>query len=193
MPVAAPCLGFSVIPAGSLAQAGAAVARFADVIRPECNSHVPVSVSSVFDTVWRVPHQSEAIVTAVVTLVVSSADMAKHDPLDFLLDLDGEVIVQDRGYWVKIEARRRNPSPQAPHGIDYSLTLHDKYGKRVLGFDNSHAAPKEGGRFSPRRVEYDHWHPDGRRIEAYEFTDAGKLVEDFFAAVDRLLKDGGTT
>jgi hypothetical protein len=92
-----------------------------------------VSVSSVFDTAWQVPHQSWAIVTAVVTLIVSSADMAKHDPLDFLLDLDGEVIVQDRGYWVKIEARRRNPSPQVPHGIDYSLTLHDKYGKRVLG------------------------------------------------------------
>jgi hypothetical protein len=119
--------------------------------------------------------------------------MTKQDPLEFLLDLDGEVIVQDRGYWVKIEARRRNPSPQVPHGIDYSLTLHDKYGKRVLGFDNAHAPPKEGGRFSPRRVEYDHWHPDGRTIEAYEFTDAGKLVEDFFAAVDRMLKDGGTT
>jgi hypothetical protein len=66
--------------------------------------------------------------------------MAKHDPSDFLLDLDGEVIVQDRGYWVKIEARRRNPSPHVPRGIDYSLTLHDKYGKRVLGFDNAHAA-----------------------------------------------------
>jgi len=30
-------------------------------------------------------------------------------------------------------------------------------------------------------------------MEIYEFTDAGKLVEDFFAAVDKLLKDGGTT
>ena len=78
-----------------------------------------------------------------------------------------------------------------PHGIDYSLTLHDKYGKQVLGFDNAHAAPKEGGRFSSRRVEYDHWHPDARTIEVYEFTDAGKLV--FFAAVGRMLKDGGTT
>lgn len=70
--------------------------------------------------------------------------MAKYDPLDFLLDLDGEVIVQDDGYWVKIEARKRSPSPQVPHGIDYSLTLHDKYGRRVLGFDNAHAAPKGG-------------------------------------------------
>jgi hypothetical protein len=30
-------------------------------------------------------------------------------------------------------------------------------------------------------------------LEVYEFTDAGKLVEDFFAAVDRMLKDGGMT
>jgi hypothetical protein len=69
--------------------------------------------------------------------------MTTYDPLDFLLDLDGEVIVQERGYWVKIEARKRNPSPHVPHGIDYSLTLHDRYGKRVLGFDNAHAVPKK--------------------------------------------------
>jgi len=119
--------------------------------------------------------------------------MTKHGPLEFLLDWDGEVIVQDRGYWVKIEARRRDRSRQVPHGFDYSLTLHDKYGKRVLGFDNAHAAPKKGGQFSPRRVEYDHWDRDGRTIEVYEFTDAGKLVEDFFAAVDQMMKDGGTT
>jgi hypothetical protein len=82
-----------------------------------------------------------------------------------------------------IEAMIERPDP----------LLHDKYGKRVLGFDNARAAPKEGGRFSPRRVEYDHWHPDGRCMEVYEFTDAGKLAEDFFAAVDRMLKYGGTT
>ena len=55
---------------------------------------------------------ARAIVILVAALVLSTADMTKHDPLDFLLDLDGEVIVQDRGYWVKIEARRRDPSPQ---------------------------------------------------------------------------------
>lgn len=72
-------------------------------------------------------------------------------------------------------------------------TLHDDNGKRILGFDNAHAAPKEGGRFAARRVEYDRWHPDGRQIRTYEFSDAGKLLEDFFAAVDRLLKERGVT
>ncbi len=26
-----------------------------------------------------------------------------------------------------------------PHGIRYALTLHDRYGTRLLGFDNAHA------------------------------------------------------
>jgi hypothetical protein len=114
-----------------------------------------------------------------------------RDALSYLLDLDGEILVQAGGYWVKIEARAREASSHVPHGISYSLTLHDRYGERVLGFDNAHAPPKDG--FSARRVEYDHWHPDGRTIEAYEFTDAGKLLADFFAAVDRILTDKGVT
>jgi Family of unknown function (DUF6516) len=117
--------------------------------------------------------------------------MSKDDPLSYLLDLDGEILVQEGGYWVKIEARICKASPQMPHGISYSLTLHDPSGERVLGFDNAHAPPKERKGFAARRVEYDHWHPDGRAIEAYEFTDAGKLLEDFFGAVDRVLTDKG--
>jgi len=114
--------------------------------------------------------------------------------LEYLLDLDGEVIVQDRDYWIQIKARKlARASAEMPHGIEYSLTLHDKYGKRVLGFDNAHAPPKPGGRFAPRRVEYDHWHPDGHRIKTYDFTNAGQLLEDFFAAVDKFLKDENTS
>lgn len=119
--------------------------------------------------------------------------MSKDDALSYLLDLDGEILVQAGGYWVKIEARACEPSPQVPHGISYTLTLHDRYGERVLGFDNAHAPPKERKAFSARRIAYDHWHPSGRTLEAYEFTDAGKLLEDFFAAVNRILTDKGVT
>lgn len=116
-----------------------------------------------------------------------------RDPLSYLLDLDGEVLIQESGYWVKIEARVCAATPQVPHGVSYSLTLHDVHRDRVLGFDNAHSLPRKRRGFSARRVEYDHWHPDGRTIEAYEFTDAGKLLEDFFAAVDRVLKGRGVT
>ncbi len=119
--------------------------------------------------------------------------MTGGDPLSYLLDLDGEILVQEGGYWVKIEARTCRATPLVPHGIRYSLTLHDRYGRRVLGYDNAHAPPKKRRGFSARRAEYDHWHPDGRTIEVYEFTDAGQLLEDFFAAVDRVLTDRGVS
>jgi hypothetical protein len=62
--------------------------------------------------------------------------------LDTLLDLDGSILEQEGGYWIKIEVRRIPPSEHAHHGITYSLTLHDKYGTRVLGYDNAHAVDR---------------------------------------------------
>ena len=53
--------------------------------------------------------------------------------LETLLDLDGSILEQEGGYWIKIEVRRVPASEHAYHGIRYSLTLHDKYGTRVLG------------------------------------------------------------
>ncbi len=48
--------------------------------------------------------------------------------LDTLLDLDGSILEQEGGYWIKIEVLRIPTSEHAHHGIRYSLTLHDKYG-----------------------------------------------------------------
>ena len=59
--------------------------------------------------------------------------------LETLLDLNGEVFPMDNGYWTKFEAYRVEPTEQIPHGIRYSLTLHNRYNTRVLGFDNAHA------------------------------------------------------
>jgi hypothetical protein len=101
------------------------------------------------------------------------------------------VLVQDGGYWVKIEARQMPSSHEVPHGIRYSLTLHDPSGARVLGFDNAHAPPKAKGRMAGRRREHDHWHRAEGRTRGYEFVDAARLLSDFFAAVDRALKDRG--
>jgi len=46
--------------------------------------------------------------------------------LDYLLEQNGEIFLMDNGYWTKIEAKRVGPNDRVPHGIKYSLTLHDK-------------------------------------------------------------------
>jgi len=48
-----------------------------------------------------------------------------------LLDLNGEIFPMDNGWWTKIEAYRVEPNQNIPHGIRYSLTLHDRYNKRI--------------------------------------------------------------
>jgi Family of unknown function (DUF6516) len=67
-------------------------------------------------------------------------DRTDHS-LDNLLALDSAIIVLERDYWVKFEAKEIKQSEGRPHGIKYSLTLHNKYGERIIGFDNAHKIP----------------------------------------------------
>lgn len=109
--------------------------------------------------------------------------------LETLLDLDGDVYEQEAGFWIKIEAKAVAPDASVPHGIRYSLTLHDRDGKRVLGYDNAHSVrpPKRG--FGGRRLAYDHKHRAVRdKGVPYEFESPQKLLEDFFAEVDRVIR-----
>jgi len=57
----------------------------------------------------------------------------KDVSLETLLDLDGEIFPMDNGYWTKFEANKVEPTKQIPHGIRYSLTLHDRNNNRILG------------------------------------------------------------
>jgi hypothetical protein len=59
--------------------------------------------------------------------------------LDTLLDLDGQIMFVGDGYWVKFEVTAVAVTPQRPHGLRYSLTLHGPAGERMVGFDNAHA------------------------------------------------------
>jgi uncharacterized protein DUF6516 len=71
---------------------------------------------------------------------------APHDPsLDTLLDLDGQILVVDSegGHWVRFVVTRVSVSPEKPHGLDYSLTLHRPDGERLVGFDNAHPVAKQ--------------------------------------------------
>ncbi len=108
-----------------------------------------------------------------------------------LLDLNEQIIDQEEGYWIKIDAWEVIPSECIPHGIRYALTLHAPSGKRILGYDNAHGIkPKKGKKFSGRRLEYDHKHRQAGDIGVpYLFIDANQLLSDFFSEVDRVLKE----
>lgn len=105
--------------------------------------------------------------------------------LDTLLDLDGERMVFEDGSWVKFEVRRVPAKPERPHGIEYSLTYHDRYNRRILGFDNAHAAQSGRRGYHGRRVEYDHRHAYPRdKGVPYNFESPERLLVDFWRAVD---------
>lgn len=109
--------------------------------------------------------------------------------IETLLDLQDQIIDQGSGYWVKIEAYQVAPTPDVPHGIRYSLTLHEPYGKRILGYDNAHAVkPPKKFKYAGRRLTFDHMHRHARDPGVpYEFKDAHQLLADFFSEVDQVL------
>ena len=110
--------------------------------------------------------------------------------LDALLDLDGLVLVIDPegGHWVKFVVRRVPVSPDRPHGLGYSLTLHDRSGRRLVGYDNAH--PVSSGRRRESAVRRNHRHRL-RVIKPYEYTDAATLLADFWREVDAVLEEKG--
>lgn len=117
--------------------------------------------------------------------------MYEDSGIETLLDLHNEIIDQGDGFWVKIEAWRVPVTQATPQGIHYSLTLHEPYGKRILGYDNAHAVkPPKKFKFAGRRLAYDHKH---RHVSdkgvPYEFQDAHQLLTDFFEEVDRVLQE----
>lgn len=105
--------------------------------------------------------------------------------LETLLVMDGEVHEVGGGLWWKIEARKVSPTPERPHGIKYSLTLHDGNNQRLFGIDNAHGLEKQSrSTGKKRRIEFDHQH-EGQTVIAYEYRSAPDLLLDFFEAVDR--------
>lgn len=106
-----------------------------------------------------------------------------------LLELDGSILDQGSGYWIELRAWRVAPSAHIPHGIRYSLSLHEPHGRRILGYDNAHAVrPPKKFKYAGRILTFDHTrrHASDKGVP-YEFTNAQQLLEDFFADVDRIL------
>ena len=89
------------------------------------------------------------------------------------------------GHWVRFVVTRVSVSPEKPHGIDYSLTLHGPDGERLVGFDNAHPVVRQ-----KRGGPQDHRHRL-RTIRAYEYRDAATLLADFWTTVDTVLRERG--
>jgi hypothetical protein len=118
--------------------------------------------------------------------------ISDNHTLEFLLGFDGRIHYLEQAYWLKFEAKRIGPTAERPHGLRYSLTLHDPNGKRLIGFDNAHGVPALGSHFQKSSVEHDHWHrtadDEGR---PYRFTTVIQLINDFEAGVGRVLAELG--
>ncbi|MFO7555965.1 MAG: DUF6516 family protein [Desulfobacterales bacterium] len=113
----------------------------------------------------------------------------KDAELQTLLDLDGRIFWPNPQYWVKFEAKSVKPTKHIPHGIKYSLTLHDRNNTRIIGFDNAHAVKKKGRptkKYSGRIVTRDHVHRV-EKIVPYKFESASQLLNDFWEEVDKII------
>lgn len=105
--------------------------------------------------------------------------------LENLLVLNGEIFPMDNGYWTKIEAWRVPVSDNIPHGIRYSLTLHDRNNTHVIGYDNAHAVKPIRKRFGAVKSTWDHMHRLNK-VESYEFESTDQLLEDFWNEVVKI-------
>lgn len=106
---------------------------------------------------------------------------------EMLLDLDGiEMFMEDQSF-VKFEASGCKPSPERPHGLRYSLTYHAAGGTRLIGFDNAHGVQVIRRKTRQRGVvALDHRHRwPGDPGVPYRYSNATKLLEDFWKAVER--------
>jgi hypothetical protein len=105
--------------------------------------------------------------------------------LEVLLSLDGLEFQFAGGYRVKIAVQRVEATRSRPQGIKYSLTLHEPEGRRIYGLDNAHGVRR-------RRPEFDHRHVYGeRRLVPYAYRGPVRLLEDFYAEVERILRERG--
>jgi hypothetical protein len=77
--------------------------------------------------------------------------------LDYLLSLNGVSMNYHGEYWVKFDVIEVEVTVDRPHGIKYSLSLHDGNNRRIMGFDNAHAIKISSG-FKGRKYAYDHMH-----------------------------------
>jgi len=90
--------------------------------------------------------------------------------LENLLNLHGEVFPMDNGFWAKFEAYQVEISKFVPHGVRYSLTLHDKNNHRVIGYDNAHSfksSKKYGAKKNHMTICINRWIPSPMNLSQH--------------------------
>ncbi len=88
------------------------------------------------------------------------------------------------------KAKRTDVTPERPHGLSYSLTLHNEKHERILGFDNAHPVPANRGPSGKQHKFHDHRHKY-EKTRIYKFEETSKIISDFYAAVDQIMKERG--
>lgn len=107
--------------------------------------------------------------------------------LAWLVDLSGTYQLTC-GWVAVIRAEWCDETVGRPRGLSYGLVLNDESGRRILGFDNSHAFDNAG----PKDT-FDHEHRPGRTGQRfpYAFTSAGQLLEDFWNRIEAYCDNEG--
>ncbi|MCF6208274.1 MAG: DUF6516 family protein, partial [Ghiorsea sp.] len=85
----------------------------------------------------------------------------------------------------KFEVKLVATNTAIPHGIRYSLTLHNAKNQRVFGIDNAHL-PKLRKKYGAKKVTWDHQHKKNKVVD-YEFDSAAQLLKDFWQQVDIII------
>jgi hypothetical protein len=119
----------------------------------------------------------------------------KTEGYDYFLDFHLTKIGYDNGYWATFRVFKRDPDEGRPHGLQNSLALLDEHDNRILSFDNSHPVSVGSGpaRRSKKPKTFDHIDRRGQESVPYTLTTPYKLLEDFFAEVDAILKKEGVS
>lgn len=112
--------------------------------------------------------------------------------IQYLIDLNGQIMEMGSGYWVKIEARQVPPSSGRPAGVDYSLCLFSPKDERLLCYDNAHPIKTGSGPAAKLAEKHDHVHK-GQRIKPYLYANAATLLEAFWSDVNKILQERGVS
>ncbi len=92
------------------------------------------------------------------------------------------------GLRVKFQAKKV-PMSRRKQGVKYSLSLHDRYNARIMGFDNAHLIQYGSKNNVAPLKTFDHCHFDKNGLgRPYKYINAEKLMIDFWIEVDKKLK-----